>query len=393
MDSIPVQPPVSMSALRPLVCGVAILFLGGLVVGCEEEPITSYRVPSTKPPASAGGGEAVASKPQRVVAAIVSRPDRTWFIKLSGTREEVAQAKGDFDAFVGSLRFQAGDGGGAENPVWDTPSTWHEHRGSGMRVATFHVQGTDHKLTISVIALGGTAGGLLANINRWRGQIGLEPVEADALADLTQTRTINGVEVILVDMGVGAEAPGTTEQPGSAPTVAVATQTEPAPAPQTPASGNDKPRFTERQRSGPISYQVSTSWKQAPSGGMRVAAFSVVGGGEPAVVTVIPLGGGAGGALSNYNRWRRQVGLGPATQAEYEKAAKAMAVDSIRSSYVDVVGPEAGGDQRPRILAVSVPRESRMWFFKMTGPAKLLEKEKSNFERFVQSVRFEKRSD
>ena len=134
---------------------------------------------------------------------------------------------------------------------------------------------------------------------------------------------------------------------------------------------------------------MARSWNPAPSGGMRVAAFSVQGDGKPALVTVIPLGGAAGGALSNYNRWRGQVGLGPATQEEYEKAVRVMAVDSIRSSYVDVVGPEAGGDQRPRILAVSVPRESRLWFFKMTGPAKLLEREKSNFERFVQSVRFE----
>ena len=34
---------------------------------------------------------------------------------------------------------------------------------------------TDDKLTISLILLAGDGGGIVPNINRWRGQLGLEP--------------------------------------------------------------------------------------------------------------------------------------------------------------------------------------------------------------------------
>lgn len=54
---------------------------------------------------------------------------------------------------------------------WDTPMTWKELPASGMRQGSFRAQNTD----ISIIFLEGDAGGHLANVNRWRGQIGLSP--------------------------------------------------------------------------------------------------------------------------------------------------------------------------------------------------------------------------
>jgi len=44
-----------------------------------------------------------------------------------------------------------------------------------MRYATLRPKGSD-KVDVSVVPLGGSAGGELANLNRWRGQIGLEPI-------------------------------------------------------------------------------------------------------------------------------------------------------------------------------------------------------------------------
>jgi hypothetical protein len=64
---------------------------------------------------------------------------------------------------------------------WTTPKGWTEQQGTGMRFATLVPPGPG-KAEMSVIMLPGPAGGELANVNRWRGQIGLPPIDEAALA-------------------------------------------------------------------------------------------------------------------------------------------------------------------------------------------------------------------
>jgi hypothetical protein len=54
-----------------------------------------------------------------------------------------------------------------------------------MRVASYAVKRPDGRSAdISVVAMGGGAGGELENVNRWRNQIGLDPVTEADLAGL-----------------------------------------------------------------------------------------------------------------------------------------------------------------------------------------------------------------
>ncbi len=55
---------------------------------------------------------------------------------------------------------------------------------------------------------------------------------------------------------------------------------------------------------------------------MRVASFEVSENGKTADVSVIPLGGMAGGDLANVNRWRGQVGLPPLAERRSAKARR-----------------------------------------------------------------------
>ena len=48
----------------------------------------------------------------------------------------------------------------------------------------------------------------------------------------------------------------------------------------------------------------------------------------------------------------------------------------------DMAGPSA------RTLAAWTRRDGRVWFFKATGPAPMVEKEKANFVKFIQSIGF-----
>ncbi|HET6440705.1 MAG TPA: hypothetical protein VFG59_21780 [Anaeromyxobacter sp.] len=58
---------------------------------------------------------------------------------------------------------------------WTLPPGWKEAAGGQMRYATLTAP-VPGKVDVSVVVLPGDAGGELANVNRWRNQIGLAPL-------------------------------------------------------------------------------------------------------------------------------------------------------------------------------------------------------------------------
>jgi len=81
---------------------------------------------------------------------------------------------------------------------WSLPKGWTEAPGSGMRYATLTPPGGG-KAEMSVVVLPGPAGGEAANVNRWRGQIGLPPLEEDALAALRRKVPSRAGQVAVYD--------------------------------------------------------------------------------------------------------------------------------------------------------------------------------------------------
>jgi hypothetical protein len=65
--------------------------------------------------------------------------------------------------------------------TWQAPAGWTEVEStSSLRLVSFSVPHGDELGDLSVSKLGGGAGGRLANLNRWRRQLGLAPVAPDA---------------------------------------------------------------------------------------------------------------------------------------------------------------------------------------------------------------------
>jgi hypothetical protein len=65
---------------------------------------------------------------------------------------------------------------------WTLPKGWTQEKGgAAMRYATLKAP-VPGRLDVSVVVLPGPAGGELANVNRWRNQIGLAPIDDAALA-------------------------------------------------------------------------------------------------------------------------------------------------------------------------------------------------------------------
>ena len=93
---------------------------------------------------------------------------------------------------------------GSDALAWDLPKGWTEARAGGMRLATLKppVAG---KVDASVIMIPGAAGGELANVNRWRGQIGLSPVdEAGRMQMRKEVKSKAGVLSLYDFAGEGA---------------------------------------------------------------------------------------------------------------------------------------------------------------------------------------------
>jgi hypothetical protein len=139
-----------------------------------------------------------------------------------------------------------------------------------------------------------------------------------------------------------------------------------------------------------ISYATPEGWqKQQKLVPMSVATLHVRDGDQLAVVTITPLAGEAGGLLDNVNRWRgRDLKLPPVNEEQLRQDVKTIRVAGLPGHYVDLTGPEAAGGKRQRVLGVILKRGDRTWFFKMLGPAAVIEKQKAAFEQFLDSVRF-----
>ena len=88
----------------------------------------------------------------------------------------------------------------AANPQWVVPASWQPGKISSMRRASYVAKGDGDKVAeIVVTVFPGDVGGLVANVNRWRGQIGLAPAAAEEIAGLTTKLTVAGEAATQVD--------------------------------------------------------------------------------------------------------------------------------------------------------------------------------------------------
>jgi hypothetical protein len=84
--------------------------------------------------------------------------------------------------------------------TWTVPEGWQELAGGGMRIATFKRMDDPDAVDVSIVSLGGVAGGLQANLTRWAGQIGLDVTQdqngiKELIDDAIISKTQAGLEV------------------------------------------------------------------------------------------------------------------------------------------------------------------------------------------------------
>jgi hypothetical protein len=347
-----------MSRLRMCACLILLAF-----AGCEKQAeISRYTVPKLPPPPQsdlpAMPSPTSAAAPGRLLGAIFPQGETTWFFKLTGPKDVLVEQSDNFLQFVQSVRF------GADKPRWQLPEGWRESGGSEMRFATirFDARGQTHEMSVIPLPTGGGDYNeyLLANINRWRGQMNQGPISQAELAKTTVTLDVNGVQATIVNID-GPEADRSR-----------ADNAKPAAAP----SGAESAL--------PFQFAAPAEWTRQAAGPMRLAAFQATDGNQRVVVSISSAGGDL---VANINRWRGQVQLEPLEADKLKESLREIALGEHRGMYAELVGPEAS-TPRQTILGVVVQAAGQQWFFKLQGDSELAAKEKERFEAFVKSIRF-----
>ena len=131
-----------------------------------------------------------------------------------------------------------------------------------------------------------------------------------------------------------------------------------------------------------IKWQTPAGWSEVPASSMRYASFSAGANDNKVDISIVTFPGEGGSDADNVNRWRQQIGLPPMTPADVATQIEPLKGDGTDFSMVDIAGSSA------RTLAAWTRRDGHVWFFKASGPSGAVEKEKPNFVKFMQSIRF-----
>jgi hypothetical protein len=131
-----------------------------------------------------------------------------------------------------------------------------------------------------------------------------------------------------------------------------------------------------------LAWTANGNWQAKPASAMRKGSYAVpTEGGASADLSITAFPGDVGGETANLNRWRGQLQLAPAGEAELAAAITRFEQGGLKFAVVDY----DNGQQR--LLGAIVPFQGSTWFFKLMGPAAPLAKEKPAFLEFLKTVK------
>lgn len=271
-----------------------------------------------------------------------------------------------------------------------------------MRYATLLVDDHEGSLELRVTPLGLSARDPFANVNRWREQIGLEPLPASELPSVLRTVAAGDRSIQWTSMTGPA---GEAQQQVLAAFletddavwffVIMDSARRVAPHEKTFESFLRSVRFTpgasmpSETPAARLVWSAPDSWVAQPADATRAAAFTIGHGGTNAEVTVTRFPGDVGGLLANVNRWRNQVGLPPVATAG-EQPGQPLQVAGHPAQRFDLVADKPHDPER--IIVVMFEHGGMTWFVKMTGARAVLDHHASNFDMFVNSIGFQEDS-
>lgn len=303
------------------------------------------------------------------------------------------------------------------------PAHWKKLPLTPMLLVKYQIQGEGGAtVDVTFSTLRSAPGSLLANINRWRGQLDQAPIDDAALKQASQTVKSGFGDAVLVEIeglaptgdatkdgrliGAIAEKDGNAwffklrgnaalaaaEKANFVQWMQTVKPADPAPvsgaASGTPMGAAPNPPVATAPAvagDGSVTWQLPEGWTLANGSSARYATIAVAGAGDAkGEVAITHFPGDVGGDLANVNRWRGQIGLGPIDQAALAPMITKVTAGPKEISVMDATGAEV------RLTAGWVRHGGETWFFKFTGSDALVGAEKAKFATFLQSIRFTK---
>jgi hypothetical protein len=316
------------------------------------------------------------------------------------------------------------DNSGLPKLKYTLPDGWKEKALTQLRVASFEISDGGKNADVSVIPLGGSAGGDAANVNRWRGQIGQPPLDEAGLKQSSEAVQVGSQPADLYD--IAGTSPGSGDDERIVGTIlhteettwyfkmmgdsALVEKNKPAFVAllksivfekQVPPAGMDMSQLPASHPAIPgmgaaapgaaadkPAWTVPADWKEGELMQFLVARYIIQGPGDAsASVNVSQLDGTGGGLLPNLNRWRNQLGQPPTTGDE---AATLPTIDASGGKAVvaDFTGTDARTSKPARLVGVVLPLNGQTWFYKLMGDPGLVGRQKDAFIKFVQSAQY-----
>jgi hypothetical protein len=320
------------------------------------------------------------------------------------------------------------DNSGQPPLKYTLPAGWTEKPPTELRVASFGITENGKQVDVSVIPLGGLAGGDTANVNRWRGQVGQKPLADDALAKTAEKVEVAGQPSDLYD--IAGTSPGSGDEERIIGTIlhqnetawffkmsgdgALAEKNKAAfiaflksvefgglAAPSTmdlsklPPSHPAIPGMEMAGAQVPApdagdkpTWSVPAGWTEGPLAQFLVAKFLIAGSGDTkAEVNVSSLAGDGGGLFPNVNRWRAQLGQPPVSADEL---AKLPTIDAsgTKATVVEISGQNPRNGKAGKLVGVILPLNGQTWFYKLMGDAEVVTAQKDALIKLVQSAKY-----
>jgi hypothetical protein len=300
-----------------------------------------------------------------------------------------------------------GGEGPTERLAWEyaVPPGWTPLDPVPQREFGFRVPG--HPEAEATFNLAG--GDVVANVNRWRGQMTLEPLDAAAIEALPRhpflgrPATLVELEGTYVGMrrdkslagfkflGLVGQLPNTgafLKIIGPAAVVdaererfldlAASIRPKAAGAPPAPPA---EPRPAPAP---PLNWTAPPEWDSAPGkGSMRLVTFKPKGATKTEAWITL-LAGEAGGVAPNLELWATQVGAALPTPEQIQALPRAKVL-SGEAVFATFEGSKDG--EALMLLGAIVPHGSHTAFVKMVGPAAEVGPERERFRAFVESFR------
>jgi hypothetical protein len=300
--------------------------------------------------------------------------------------------------------------------TFEIPEGWSELPTTQFREVNLRVAGNEG----ADCYVSRAGGGVEANVNRWRGQMGLEPLDAAAITALPRKPFLGG-EAVFTDFegtytGMGQEPQDNYRMVGlmqpidgqavfvkmTGPADVIAQELEHFDAfiaslstgGATAAAGSDPHAGMSMAGAGGHSGTPDLHWT-APEGwseiastsSMRMVTFQVDG----AECSVTRLPGEAGGIAANIGMWYGQMGQEPPAEAEIATLEQ-IDMMGAKATFVRITGDfqdhsmSGQSGEGFAMLGVVCPQPDSMLFVKFIGPESVVAAQEAAFRAFLASL-------